>query len=150
MKKWILIAAILLILFLFVIFLIFGTRFFSLYASMDGEKDPAPPATLVENYVKTHWPQYESRYESSSQTLTLIRQTEMEISTAKQVGDKVYTDALAPETYLENVSAIAVDVISHCNCPELTVILMYTSVENECIFSVSSAGDIFTCWEDTQ
>ena len=149
MKKWLLISVILFILLLLVIFLIFGTRFFSLYASMDGEKDPAPPTSPVEDYVRIHWPQYQYRYDSASQILTLIRQTEMEINTAVSVGGKVYVDALAPETYLENVSAIAVDVISHCNCPELTVVLMYSSVEDECIFSVSSNGEIYTCWEET-
>ena len=150
MKKWLLIGAVLLVLLLFVIFLVFGSRFFTLYASMDGENAPVPPTSPVEDYVRVHWPQYEYSYESASQCLTLIRQTNMEIDTARRVGGNVYVETLAPETYLENVSAIAIDVISHCDCPELTVNLQYTSVEGECIFSVSSNGEIYTCWEEVQ
>lgn len=150
MKKWILIGVVFLILLLLVIFFIFGTRFFALYATMDGNSAPVPPSSAVEEYIRTHWPQYGYSYESASQVLTLSRQTEMDIETARSVGGKVYVDALAPETYLENVSAIAVDVISHCDCPELTVYLMYTSLDGECIFSVSSSGAIYTCWEDAQ
>lgn len=147
MKKWIIIAVVLLVVALFAVILIFGSRFLSLYASMDSDREAAPPSSEVESYMSAHWPQYESIYDSSTQTLQLNKQTTMEIDSARKVGGKVYVDALAPETYLENVSAIAVDVISHCSCPRLKVILSYISVEGETIFSVASDGSIYTCWE---
>lgn len=147
MKKWILIVVILLVLLLIAVIIIFGSRFLSLYASMDSEQEVAAPASQVESYIGTHWPQYGCLYDEDVQTLLLTKQTEMEIESARKVGNKVYVDELAPETYLENVSAIAVDVISHCNCPKLTVTLSYISVEGESIFSVSSNGTITTCWE---
>lgn len=149
MKKWFLFGAVFLIL-LLLVFILFGSRFLSLYASMDGDQSAASPTSEVENYVEQHWPQYEYAYDSTTQILHLIKQTEVHIDTAKKVGGNVYVDELAPETYLDNVSAIAVDVISHCDCPELTVILTYASTEGESIFSVSSSGKIVTCWEGTK
>lgn len=150
MKKWILVGVILLLLALLAVIILFGSQFLSLYASLDSEQDVASPTSQVEDYVRSHWPQYGCAYDGKTQTLLLTKQTEMEISSARKVGSKVYVDELAPETYLEDVSAIAVDVISHCDCPRLTVILSYLSVEGESIFSVSSSGTITTCWEGTE
>ena len=147
MKKWILLAVVLLILVLIAVIIIFGSRFLSLYASMDNDQDVATPVSPVESYVSTHWSQYDASYDSENQVLRLNKRTQTEIDSARKIGGKVYVDDLAPETYLENVSAIAIDVISHCNCPQLTVILSYISVEGETIFSVASDGSIETCWE---
>lgn len=147
MKKWPIIAVLILILIFLAVFLIFGSQFLSLYASMDADQEVASPVGKVETYVSAQWPQYTAFYDDTTQTLLLNKQTQMKIDSARNVGSKVYVDELAPETYLENVSAIAVDVISHCDCPKLTVVLSYLSVEGECIFSVSSNGTITTCWE---
>ena len=69
MKKWIIIAVVLLVVALFAVILIFGSRFLSLYASMDSDREAAPPSSEVESYMSAHWPQYESIYDSSTQTL---------------------------------------------------------------------------------
>ena len=147
MKKWLIGGTLVLIILLFAVFIVLGIRFLSLYSSLEGEQSAASPTSNVENYVSLHWSQYAYAYDEATQTLLLTKQTDMKLASAQKVGGQVYVDELAPETYLDDVSAIAVDVISHCDCPELTVILNYASVEGESIFTVSSSGTVTTCWE---
>lgn len=147
MKKW-LIAAIAIVLVLLLALSVFLIIYFiGLAESTEPSADNEVEYEAVEEYVAKVWPNYESDYDSENQILTLSYETTMTYENACSYGGSVYTDELAPETYLDQVRSIAIDVIAHCGCRSLNVILQYTSSDGKPVFTVCSDGSIWTCWE---
>lgn len=147
MKKW-LIAALLLFLALLIavsVFLI--VRFLSLYGEMQQDATTETEQSAdIEAYVNAHWSGYEPTYDPTTRILTLSRETPLSYDDASAYGGSVYEGELAPETYQRDAANIALDVASHCGIPSLTVTLCYLSADGKPIFTVSSAGAIWTCW----
>lgn len=147
MKKWMiaLIAIVLVLLLTLSVFLI--VYIIKLAESTDTTAQTEVSYEDIETYAANHWPDYVCDYDSDTQILTLSHETTMSYDNACSYGGNVYTDELAPETYLNQVRSIAIDVISHCGNSSVNVILEYESSDGKPIFSVNSDGSIWTCWE---
>lgn len=102
----------------------------------------------VGEYAAKRWPNYQRSYDEVNQVLTLSAETAMTYDNACAYGANVYADETAPKTYLNQVQAFTIDIISHCGCPSLQVVLEYTSTDGKPIFSVCSDGTVWTCWEE--
>ncbi len=103
-------------------------------------------ARIVE-YTKEHWQDYNVSYDPAANELTLSKETAMDHEAACAYGGSVYEGKSAPETYLQTVQIIAIDVSAHCDSPGLSATLCYLSSDGKPIFTVSSGGEIWTCWE---
>lgn len=151
MKKW-LVAALLIFLALLIavsVFLI--VRFLSLYGEMRQDATaPTEQRADVEAYVTAHWHGYDASYDAASCVLTLSKVTQLRYEEACAYGGSVYEGALAPETFQQNAASIALDVASHCAIPSLSVTLCYLSSDGKPIFTVSSGGSVWTCWETNE
>lgn len=111
-----------------------------------GGKQKAPQ---VEVYVQEHWAQY-APFAYKNGVLTLTMRSTMRYDSACKLGGSVYEGELSPESYLDTVRIIALEIASACELPELTVTLQCLSADEQIIFSVCSDGSIETCWEDAQ
>lgn len=147
MKKRLIAALLILLALLIAVGVFLIVRFLSLYGGM--QKEAAQESTRsadVEAYVKEHWPGYEASYDDTTRTLTLSKETQLDYDAACAYGGSVYTDSLAPETFRHDAASIALDVSAHCDVPTLSVTLCYLSADGTPIFTVSSSGDVWTCW----
>lgn len=109
------------------------------------EKEAEPSLLSVEAYAARTWPDYSADY--SGGVLTLVRETDMTYAEACALGGDIYRDELAPETYVGVVQTIAMDVAATCGVAP-TVVLRYSATDGGTVFSVSSTGEIETCWSD--
>ena len=116
--------------------------FFFIHSST-GEAETEAPLLSVEEYAARQWPDYAADY--SGGVLTLTRETGMTYEEACALGGDIYRDELAPETYVSVVQTIAIDVAATCGVAP-TVVLRYSSSDGGTVFSVSSTGEIVTCW----
>lgn len=149
MKKS-LIAAVLVILFSVIlltvaIFLIVGAA--QQKAAEEPTQESAQGPDSIITYVKENWSGYQPLYDPATNVLTLSRETAMDYEAACAYGGSVYEGDLAPETFRQNAASIALDVSAHCSEPSLSVTLCYLSSDGKPIFTVSSGGEIWTCWE---
>lgn len=120
--------------------------FFFLYEpAQDSTENPA--LLTVEEYAAQQWPDYAAEY--SGGVLTLMRSTDMTYAEACELAGDIYTDELAPETYVSVVQTIAIDIAASCGVSP-TVILRYSTTDGETVFAVSSTGAIETCWRDAE
>ena len=144
MKKW-LVAAILIVLTVLIAVSVFLVlRFYSIYSSLDSsDPEPSTQQTDVEAYISPLWPAFTCEYSDGS--LTMAQTTTISYSGALSYGKEVYSDDLAPETYLSDAVAIAADVASHCGV-SAEVTFRFLSFDGEPIFTVCSDGTIWTCW----
>ena len=147
MKKW-LVAAILIVLVVLIaasVFLVLLVlRFYSIYSSMESsDPEPSTQQTDVEAYIATLWPAFTCEYSDGS--LTMTQTTTISYAGALSYGKEVYSDDLAPETYLSDAVAVAADVASHCGV-SAEVTFRFLSSDGEPIFTVCSDGTIWTCW----
>ena len=144
MKKW-LVAAILIVLAVLIAVSVFLVlRFYSIYSSLDSsDPEPSTQQTDVEAYIAPLWPAFTCEYSDGS--LTMAQTTTISYSGALSYGKEVYSDDLAPETYLSDAVAIAADVASHCGV-SAEVTFRFLSSDGEPIFTVCSDGTIWTCW----
>lgn len=147
MKKW-MVAVIAIVLVAFIALAIFMVVYIvSLAGSSDTTSQTETSFEDVEAYAEEHWPNYLCSYNKDDHTLTLSQDTTMSYENACSHGGSVYTDELAPETYLNQVRTIAIDLVTHCADSSVNVILEYVSTDGKPIFSVNSNGSIWTCWE---
>ena len=148
MKKW-LIAALLIFLALLVAVSVFlVVRFLKLYGTTQQDvKEETQQSADIEAYVNEHWSGYEAAYDPASNVLTLSRETALPYDAACAYGGSVYEGELAPETFQQDAASIALDVAAHCGRSNLSVTLCYVSSDGKPIFTVSSGGEIWTCWE---
>lgn len=146
MKKW-LIAAILIVLTVLIAVSIFLVlRFYSIYSSMESsDTEAATLQTDVEAYIAPLWPAFTCEYSDGS--LTMTQTTTISYAGALSYGKEVYSDDLAPETYLSDAVAVAADVASHCGV-SAEVTFRFISSDEEPIFTVCSDGTVWTCWGD--
>ena len=147
MKKW-LVAAILIVLVVLIaasVFLVLLVlRFYSIYSSMESsDPEPSTQQTDVEAYIAPLWPAFTCEYSDGS--LTMTQTTIISYAGALSYGKEVYSDDLAPETYLSDAVAVAADVASHCGV-SARVTFRFISSDGEPIFTVCSDGTIWTCW----
>lgn len=110
-----------------------------------GETETDPALLSVEEYAARQWPDYAANY--SGGVLTLTRATDMSYDEACALAGDIYKDELAPETYVSVVQTIAIDVAATCGVAP-TVVLRYSSTDGGTVFSVSSTGEIETCWSE--
>ena len=146
MKKW-LVAAILIVLTVLIAVSIFLVlRFYSIYSSMESsDTEAATLQTDVEAYIAPLWPAFTCEYSDGS--LTMTQTTTISYAGALSYGKEVYSDDLAPETYLSDAVAVAADVASHCGV-SAEVTFRFISSDEEPIFTVCSDGTVWTCWGD--
>lgn len=147
MKKW-MIVVIAVVLVAALVFIGFCVKFIvDIAKGADVSSQTDASYEDVEAYAEKHWPNYICSFNADDRVLTLSQDTTMSYDNACSYGSSVYTDELAPETYLNQVRSIAIDVIAHCGDSSLNVVLEYVSNDGKPIFSVGSDGSIWTCWE---
>ncbi|MBO2527923.1 MAG: hypothetical protein CW335_07115 [Clostridiales bacterium] len=148
MKKWPIAALLILLVVLIAVSAVLILRFVTLYSSRQSDApQEAEKSADIEAYVKENWSGYDCSFDSASQVLTLTQNTPMLYDDVCTYGGSVYSDDLAPESFQHDAASVAIDVASHCNAPSLSVTLCYLSSDNKPIFTVSSDGDIWTCWK---
>mgnify|MGYP004559407279 CR=1 FL=1 len=125
-------------------------RFVRLYSS----SSDLPPAVgqdsdrlAVEGYVRQSWPEYGCSYDAQSATLTVTRTSALSYETAVTGGARIYCDETAPQTYQATAELLRLDVMAQLAMDRLTVVLRYDSTDGRPIFTVSSSGEVWTCWE---
>lgn len=133
------------ILALILILCIAGLCVYFLCFHRPAEAETEPSTLSVASYAAQQWPDYAADY--SGGVLTLTRQIDMTYEEACLRGSEIYADELAPETYLPLVQTIALDVAATCD-ETPTVLLRYCSADGQTVFSVSSSGEISTCWSE--
>ncbi len=149
MKKWLIAAILIFLVVLIVVAVVLCVKFMSIY---NGVKPTEPPQQTLQTqsvlaYAQEKWPKYTCGYDAASNTLTLTAPTTLTYEQACSFGSNVYCDENAPETYLDEVSMIALTAASDCSLPSVTVLLCYASSDGQTIFSVKSDGTIRTCWD---
>lgn len=144
MKKWLIVASLVLALALIVGCVVLCVRFIGLYTNGD---ETTQTDTGLGDYVREHWSMFDVDYDAEAQALTLKKTVNMTYEMACTYGAEVYSGELAPETYLSEIRSIALDVLAKFDCPSLSVTLCYESTDGKTIFSVASDGTIQTCWE---
>ena len=102
----------------------------------------------LEEYVQEHWPDFEAHYDAESKTLTLSQVTKLTYESACVNGSSIYSNELAPATYLPQARSIAIDLMGSCNTSGINVILSYESTDGMPIFTVNSNGETWACWEE--
>ncbi len=107
-----------------------------------GDEDHA-----VLSYAEENWAQFAPfEYDESSQHLIISQQSVLSYDDACSYGENVYSDDLAPESYLPAVRMVRLEIAQACDTPDLSVSLQCLSTDGEEIFTVSSDGTINTCW----
>ena len=107
------------------------------------------PTTLADadflSYVHEQWQLSDTEYADG--ILTVRKSFDITYEQACKLGGNIFTDDLAPESYLSLVATLAGDLSSRFgNAPSL-VVLRYCSSDGQTIFSVNSSGEISTCWQ---
>lgn len=146
MKKWLILAVAIILVILLTVGVFLCIRFVSLYRETQ-ETESTAQSLSVEEYAAQKLPEFAREYDRKTNTLTLSRVSSLSYEDACSIGGKVYVDELAPETYLNQARSIDLDITAQCRSGALTVVLCYLSTDGEPIFTVSSEGDIWTCWE---
>ncbi|MGN1306333.1 MAG: hypothetical protein ACI4V3_01535 [Faecousia sp.] len=146
MKKWLIIAVAIILVVLLTAGVFLCIRFISIYRETQ-ETESTAQSLSIEEYAAQKLPEFVREYDRKTNTLTLSRVSSLSYEDACSIGGKVYVDELAPETYLNQARSIDLDITAQCRSGALTVVLCYLSTDGEPIFTVSSEGNIWTCWE---
>ena len=86
--------------------------------------------------------------DNETNTVTAIRTFDLSYTDAQQIGGRVFTGDLAPESYLSQAVTIEADLRSRFSTGDLTVILSFLGNEDRELFRVDSGGNISTCWSE--
>ena len=146
MKKWLILAVAIILVVLLTVGVFLCIRFVSIYRETQ-ETETTAEQYSVEEYAALKLPEFAREYDRKTNTLTLSRVSALSYEDACSFGGNIYVDELAPETYLDQARSIDLDITAQCRSGALTVVLCYLSTDREPIFTVSSEGDIWTCWE---
>ena len=125
--------------------------FWGLYRSaQDTTPTETPMAELsdIEQYVIRSWQFHGCIMDNETNTVTAIRTFDLSYTDAQQIGGRVFTGDLAPETYLSQAVTIEADLRSRFSTGDLTVILSFLGNEDRELFRVDSGGNISTCWSE--
>ena len=71
----------------------------------------------------------------------------MDYETACARGGSVYSGELAPESYLDTVRIVALEIASACDLQKLNVTMQCISSDEKTVFTVSSDGAVWCCWD---
>ena len=126
--------------------------FLGLYRSaQDTAPTETPMAELsdIEQYVIRSWQFHDCIMDNETNTVTAIRTFDLSYTDAQQIGGRVFTGDLAPETYLSQAVTIEADLRSRFSTGDLTVILSFLGNEDRELFRVDSRGNISTCWSES-
>ncbi len=148
-KQILLLTGILLILIGLVISLVFV--FMGMYRSSQGS--PGLQGTTasngeIEQYVIDSWSFQDCLWDNQSNTLTAIRTFDLTYEEAQEIGARVFSDDLAPESYLSQVATIEADLRSRFSKEAMTVVLSFRGKDDKELFRVDSNGNISTSWSN--
>lgn len=147
-KKFLLILGIFLILTILIMVLLFV--FMGLYNSSQNQATTS--ASSVENidpvsYIKESWQFTDAQWDRSTNTITAIRTYDLTREDAEKIGSRVFTEDLAPDSYLTEALTIAADLSSRFSMGDVKVVISFRGNDSQELFSVDSLGEITTCWE---
>lgn len=109
------------------------------------QETSATQSTDILSYVQEHWQLDGGEYKDG--ILTIRKSFDITYEQACKLGGNIFTDDLAPESYLSLVATLAADLETNFEVPPKLVLLCYCSSDGQTIFSVNSRGEIATCWE---
>lgn len=104
----------------------------------------------MERYIIDSWHFQDCLWDSESNTLTAIRTLDLSYEEAKEIGARVFSGDLAPESYLAQAVTIEADLRSRFPIKSLTTVLSFRGRDDKELFRVDSTGKISTCWDDTE
>lgn len=125
--------------------------FLGLYGNSQISLDSPQSTTIVDTtdpvgYLKESWYFHDGHWDRGSNTVTAIRTFDLTYEEGQKVGAQVFTEDLAPETYLSQALTIAADLNSRFSMTDVTVVISFRSSDDMELFSVDSIGNISTCW----
>ncbi len=124
--------------------------FLGVYGKMQSNteaRDHATASDTIVSYLKDSWYFQDGQWDKPSNTVTAIRTYDLTYEEGKKVGAAVFTDDLAPESYLSQAITIAADLNSRFSTEDITVVISFRSSDGLELFSVDSIGNISTCWD---
>ena len=98
-------------------------------------------------YLVDSWHFSDALWDRATNTVTAIRVYDLSYENGKKIGGQVFTDDLAPDTYLSQAATIAADLSSRFSMEDITVVISFRSHDGGELFSVDSIGNISTCWD---
>jgi len=107
---------------------------------------PVVEQSDMEQYVIRSWQFHDCILDNETNTVTAIRTFDLSYTDAQQIGSRIFTGDLAPETYLSQAVTIEADLRSRFSTGDLTVVLSFLGNEDQELFRVDSRGNISTCW----
>ncbi len=144
MKKFMVFAAVFVVLIVLFVGIYLAVTFLSLGSDSQATQDTIEAAELpssdILEYVSQNFPEFTAKYDAAGKILTLYKTTSFSLQSAQSI----YTDT---STYLTQAQIFALDISAACAEPELTVILCYLSKDDEPMLSISSDGTVMNHWE---
>ncbi len=123
--------------------------FLGLYGKTHSIIDPSSTAAssdTPESYLINSWQFHDCQWDRDTNTITAIRTFDISYEDGKKVGGAVFTEDLAPESYLSQTLTIAADLDARFSTKGITVVISFRSNDGMELFSVDSNGNISTCW----
>lgn len=148
-KKILLILGILVILTGLIVSLLFV--FIGLYKNSQDSGNSRDTSMVLDDpipYLKESWHFEDGEWDPDTNVVTAIKIYDISYEDAKKIGSRVFTDDLAPETYLSQALTIAADLSSRFSIEHVTVEISFRGNDGQEIFSVDSTGNIITCWNN--
>lgn len=124
--------------------------FLALFALAGGRNTDGHTVRLetAETYINEHWAPYSYRsYDENTGALTIGVSTTMDYQQACSFGGSIYTQELALEDYAPILRQILAGARTACSVQPLLVILEGISTDQQTIFTVTSSGEVWHCWE---
>lgn len=144
MKKFMIFAAVFVVLVVLFVGIYLAITFFSLGSNSQSEQVTAASteslSSDVLSYVAENYDEFTAKYDEGSNLLTLYKKTSFSLKSAPSI----YTDT---STYLTQAQIFALDISAACAQPELTIVLCYLSKDEEPMLSISSNGTVTKHWE---
>ena len=123
--------------------------FLGLYGKSQGTTVAPSSAADIgtpESYLIDSWQFHDCQWDKATNTVTAIRTFDLTFEEGKKVGAAVFTEDLAPESYLAQALTISADLDARFSTEDITVVISFRSSDDMELFSVSSDGSISTCW----
>ncbi|MBP3412706.1 MAG: hypothetical protein J6K89_05540 [Oscillospiraceae bacterium] len=106
-----------------------------------------PPDHELEQFLVEQWHFDHAAYLEDENTLIGYRAHDISYEQALKVGATVFTEDLAPESYLPQALTIAADVNAKFSTPDLKVSIVFLSSDDQVLFHADSDGTTGACWD---
>lgn len=114
-----------------------------------GESEGTPASDIVQ-YLKDSWHFEDGEWNGKARTATAVRIYDLTYEEAQKIGARVFTEDLAPESYLAQALTISADLSSRFSVKDVTVVISFRGNDGKELFSVDSQGTVSVCWDTAE